>query len=138
MPALIDALTGAPGRPFPTCGSEVVSSPAGLQSLFTNRLLSEHLSGAACLRRSLYGENLAHLQPKVNPCGGKIPVFSPNFRMVNQVAFLQDQNSHFVTFSLYVVVGGADGVHILRVSLHNYFLITMQKVAEKCRLQEKA
>ena len=58
--------------------------------------------------------------------------------MVNQVAFLQDQNSHFVTFSLYVVVGGADGVHILRVSLHNYFLITMQKVAEKCRLQEKA
>ena len=70
-PSLIDALTGAPGRPFPTCGSEVVSSPAGLQSLFTNRLLSEHLSGAACLRHGLYGENIAQTREKVNPCGGK-------------------------------------------------------------------
>jgi hypothetical protein len=116
----------------------VVSSPAGLQSLFTNRLLSEHLSGAACLRHSLYGENLAHLQPKVNPCGGKIPVFSPNFPVENQVAFLRAQNSHFVTFSLYVVVEGVGNVHILRASLHNYFNITTSKVAEKWSFAEKA
>ena len=77
-PSLIDAITGAPGRLFPTCGSEVVSSPAGLQSLFTNRLLSEHLSGAACLRRSLYGENIAQTRPKVNPCGGKSGNFPEN------------------------------------------------------------
>jgi hypothetical protein len=31
MPSLIDALTGAPVRPFPTGGSEVVSFSAGLQ-----------------------------------------------------------------------------------------------------------
>ena len=119
-PSLIDALTGAPGRPFPTCGSEVVSSPAGLQSLFTNRLLSEHLSGAACLRRSLYGENLAHLREKVNPCGGKMPVFSRKFHTENQVAFLQSHNGHFVTFLLYIVVTERESVHILNVSLHNY------------------
>ena len=33
---LIDAVTGAPGRPFPACGSEVVTLAAGVRVSFTN------------------------------------------------------------------------------------------------------
>ena len=67
-----------------------------------------------------------------------MPDFSPNFTAKKQVAFLWGQNGHFVTFSLYVVVGEVENLHILRVSLHNYFNITAQKVAEKWCFAEKA
>ena len=46
------AITGAPVRAFLPGGSEVVSVPAGVRALFTNRALSEDLSKTACLRHS--------------------------------------------------------------------------------------
>ena len=47
------AVTGAPGLPFPTVSSEVVSQKAGLQKLFTMQLPLWESYFCACLHRSL-------------------------------------------------------------------------------------
>ena len=68
LPSLIGTVTGTPGGPFPTRGSEVVSHKAGARSLLTNRLLSGHLTICACLHHSLFHMgNLTHIGKNVNP-----------------------------------------------------------------------
>jgi len=70
-PPLIDALTGVPGQPFPAGSSKVVSFTAGVQSLFTSRLLSEDLTENACLSRSfLQTEYTTVFCPCQSPTGG--------------------------------------------------------------------
>lgn len=67
---LIDALTGAPGRLFPTCGSEVVSFGAGKQKPFTMWLpLWESYRERVSSSQLFTTKNLAHFFWKVNPFG---------------------------------------------------------------------
>ena len=63
---LIDAVTGAPGGPFPACGSEVVHPGAGSRHLFTNRCLSAGLTRDACLHHSFSRKNVAQFRALVN------------------------------------------------------------------------
>lgn len=71
-PSLIAAVTGAPGRPFPTCGSEVVTRTAGVRKPFSKMASSlgilprTHIFVSAFARK-----NLAYFFSKVNPQKGK-------------------------------------------------------------------
>ena len=62
-PLIACTITGIPGLPFPTVSSEVVSHPAVLQSLLTNRPLSWNLTQCACLHQSHFHTEYSTILP---------------------------------------------------------------------------
>ena len=76
-PSLIDAVTGAPGKAFLPCGSEVVSF-GSITEPCTDRLLSGWQFPNACLPHSLM-EQIYHKRRELSMlCGGKRGEFMEN------------------------------------------------------------
>ena len=78
-PSLIDALTGAPDRALLPCGSEVVSSSAGVQAPCTGwNPLWESYRIRMSSSQLFSKRNLAHIYANVNPAIAKTGAFCYN------------------------------------------------------------
>ena len=69
LPLVDDTVTGAPGRPFPTVSSEVVSNQAGVRSHCTKLTpLCRILPSLRVFITAFNKENIAYDFTAVNPC----------------------------------------------------------------------
>ena len=135
-PSLIGTVTGAPGVAFPhtrlRSGIATVSFPEPFHQ-------PAPLCGAfrsACLRLSLYGENLSQNREIVNPLWrnflkkGAISVaIIPVNPKIIPVADYETLCKQKVTKTPYLVSTAVGELNILRVSLHNNQCRNTQKVA---------